>query len=116
MKEQLWSYWEDYKYSGLIELNRNKRGYISPHNVGYGLFRNAVKHILNTVPKDLRVNALETFINKDIDKVYKWYRESKEKEWGKRYTKQNKIDKNRSYYLYGWSDIDPRERDTFNYK
>jgi len=116
MKEKLWRYWEDYKYSGLIELNRNKLGYISPHNVGYGLFRNAVKHLINTVPKEDRDDALRTFINKDLTKVNKWYKDSKEKEWGKRYTKQNKIDKNRGYYLYGWSDIDPKERDTFNYK
>jgi len=116
MKEKLWKYWEDYPYSGLIELNRNKLGYISPHNVGYGLFRHAVKHILNTVPKDLRVNALEVFINKDIDKVNKWYKDSKEKEWGKRYGKKNKIDNNRSYYLVGWSDLPVKERSTFTYK
>ena len=116
MKEQLWSYWEDYKYSGLIELNRNKLGYVSPHNIGYGLFRHAVKHILNTVPKDLRVNALETFINKDIDRVNKWYKDSKEKKWGKRYTKENKIDRDRSYYLYGWSNIPYKERESFLYK
>jgi len=116
MKEKLWRYWEDYPYSGLIELNRNKLGYISPHNVGYGLFRHAVKHLLNTVPKDLRVDALKAFINKDIDKVNKWYKDSKEKEFNRRYGKQNKIDKNRSYYLVGWSDLPVKERSTFIYK
>tara|TARA_Y100000389_G_scaffold175063_1_gene185535 strand:- start:166 stop:546 length:381 start_codon:yes stop_codon:yes gene_type:complete len=115
MNKELQRYWDAFELSDLVDKNRNKSGYVSPHNIGYGLFRHTVRNAVNTVPKDLRDEYLQTFVNKDLTKITKWYKESKAKEW-RRYSKKNTIDKNKSYYLNGYKDIPFDKRPGFEYK
>jgi len=115
MNKNLQKYWNAYELSDLVDKNRNKSGYVSPHNIGYGLFRHTVRNAVNTVPKDLRDEYLQTFVNKDLTKITKWYKESKQKKWG-HYSKENTIDKNKSYYLNGYKDIPFKDRPGLKYK